>query len=91
MGHDAGTELADAVGSVQREANADTTRWLVTLTQAQARFIAGAQARGYEGSVITRVWEMIRGFALYGFPESHAIAFALLIAVSGYLKRYYPA
>src|SRR5690348_14477028 len=34
---------------------------------------------------------MIQGFALYGFPESHAVAFALLIAVSGYLKRYYPA
>ena len=27
----------------------------------------------------------------YGFPESHALAFALLIAVSGYLKHYYPA
>jgi error-prone DNA polymerase len=34
---------------------------------------------------------MIQGFALYGFPESHAVAFALLIAVSGYLKCYYPA
>ena len=55
------------------------------------RFITGARGRGYEDAVIARVWEMIQGFALYGFPESHAIAFALLIAVSGYLKRYYPA
>lgn len=55
------------------------------------RFVAGATERGYDEAVIERVWEMIRGFALYGFPESHAIAFALLIAVSAYLKRYYPA
>jgi len=55
------------------------------------RFVSGAQERGYDESVIERVWEMIGGFALYGFPESHAIAFALLIAVSAYLKRYYPA
>ncbi|MCA1667223.1 MAG: error-prone DNA polymerase, partial [Thermomicrobia bacterium] len=55
------------------------------------RFVSGGRERGYDDAVIERVWEMIQGFALYGFPESHAVAFALLIAVSGYLKRYYPA
>ncbi len=57
----------------------------------KARFVTGGRARGYTDEVIQTVWSMIQGFALYGFPESHAVAFALLIAVSGYLKRYYPA
>ncbi len=55
------------------------------------RFVTGGRSRGYEDAVIEMVWTMIQGFALYGFPESHAIAFAFLIAVSGYLKHYYPA
>lgn len=55
------------------------------------RFVTGGRTRGYADMVIETVWTMIQGFALYGFPESHAIAFAFLIAVSGYLKRYYPA
>ncbi len=55
------------------------------------RFVTGGRARGYDDAVIETVWTMIQGFALYGFPESHAIAFAFLIAVSGYLKHYYPA
>jgi len=66
-------------------------RSVAAMGHMQERFVAGARARGYMDEVIERVWGMIRGFALYGFPESHAIAFALLIAVSGYLKRYYPA
>lgn len=55
------------------------------------RFVSGGRERGYDDAVIETVWTMIQGFALYGFPESHAIAFAFLIAVSGYLKHSYPA
>ena len=54
------------------------------------RFVSGGHARGYTDAVIETVWTMIQGFATFGFPESHALAFALLIAVSGYLKHYYP-
>ncbi len=66
-------------------------RSVAAMAGLKERFVAGGRARGYEDGVIERVWEMIQGFALYGFPESHAVAFALLIAVSGYLKHYYPA
>lgn len=66
-------------------------RSVEAMERLKGQFIAGARGRGYTDEVIETVWKMIQGFALYGFPESHAIAFALLIAVSGYLKRYYPA
>ncbi|MDQ6834464.1 MAG: OB-fold nucleic acid binding domain-containing protein [Chloroflexota bacterium] len=61
------------------------------MARLKEEFVAGGRFRGYADGVIDRAWEMIQGFALYGFPESHAVAFALLIAVSGYLKHYYPA
>ncbi len=38
-----------------------------------------------------QVFRQIRGFGEYGFPESHAASFALLVYVSAWLKRYYPA
>ena len=66
-------------------------RSVAAMASLKERFVTGGRARGYEDGVIETVWTMIQGFALYGFPESHAIAFAFLIAVSGYLKRYYPA
>src|ERR1700688_3039392 len=34
---------------------------------------------------------MLSAFADYGFPESHAASFALIVYISGYLRRYYPA
>ena len=37
------------------------------------------------------VFQQIRGFGEYGFPESHAASFALLVYVSAWLKCYYPA
>lgn len=55
------------------------------------RFVVGAVARGYDERTVEDVWQMIQGFATYGFPESHALSFSLLIAVSAYLKKHYPA
>lgn len=66
-------------------------RSLEAMASLKERFVDGERGRGYDDAVIEAVWTMIQGFALYGFPESHAVAFAFLIAVSGYLKRYYPA
>ena len=37
------------------------------------------------------IYQQLAAFASYGFPESHALAFALLVYVSAYLKVYYPA
>jgi error-prone DNA polymerase len=55
------------------------------------RLIDGMLARGYERSFAERCFEQIKGFSEYGFPESHAASFALLVYVSAWLKRHQPA
>ncbi len=57
----------------------------------QRRLMAGMQARGYRRAFAERVYRQILGFGDYGFPESHAASFALLVYVSAWLKRYHPA
>ncbi|RDJ97436.1 error-prone DNA polymerase [Paraburkholderia lacunae] len=47
--------------------------------------------RGYEPGFINRICKQIEGFGEYGFPESHAASFALLVYLSAWLKRYEPA
>ena len=47
--------------------------------------------KGIKREFAERVFEQIRGFGEYGFPESHAASFALLVYVSAWLKRYHPA
>ncbi len=66
-------------------------RSVAAMAGLKERFVSGGRDRGYDDDVTLRVWEMIQGFALYGFAESHAASFALLIAVSGYVKHHYPA
>ncbi|WP_421684397.1 error-prone DNA polymerase [Stutzerimonas urumqiensis] len=48
-------------------------------------------AKGYEQAFITRIFEQIKGFGSYGFPESHAASFALLTYASSWLKCHEPA
>ncbi|WEJ74668.1 error-prone DNA polymerase [Pseudomonas sp. PSE14] len=48
-------------------------------------------ARGYEQEYIARIFEQIKGFGSYGFPESHAASFALLTYASSWLKCHEPA
>ena len=55
------------------------------------RLVDGMLANGYSADFAERVFKQIRGFGEYGFPESHAASFALLVYVSSWLKRYYPA
>ncbi len=55
------------------------------------KFITGMQERGYAPDFAERCFKQIEGFADYGFPESHAASFALLVYVSAWLKRHYPA
>ncbi len=53
-------------------------------------FIAGMLAKNYERDFAERCFSQIQGFGTYGFPESHAASFALLVYCSAWLKRYYP-
>lgn len=48
-------------------------------------------AKGYEQKFADRICKQIEGFGDYGFPESHAASFALLVYTSSWLKRYEPA
>ena len=54
------------------------------------KLIHGMVARGYSREFAENIFKQLEGFGSYGFPESHAIAFAHLVYVSCYLKRYYP-
>ena len=55
------------------------------------RLIDGMLARGYPRDFAERCFEQIKGFSEYGFPESHAASFALLVYVSAWLKCHHPA
>ncbi|MEM7505669.1 MAG: error-prone DNA polymerase [Pseudomonadota bacterium] len=55
------------------------------------RFIGGMLEKGYDPDFAERCFAQIEGFADYGFPESHAAAFALLVYVSAWLKCHHPA
>jgi len=61
------------------------------LQQYQDKLTAGLLARGYSPEFANRIIEQINGFGEYGFPESHAASFALLVYVSAWLKRHEPA
>ena len=54
------------------------------------RIIEGMTERGYETDFAEQVFEQIKGFGSYGFPESHAASFALLVYASAWLKCHHP-
>jgi len=54
------------------------------------RFVLGMTGRGYEKDFAERCFSQIEGFGEYGFPESHAASFALLVYASCWLKCHYP-
>jgi error-prone DNA polymerase len=55
------------------------------------KMVAGMVARGYAQDFAERCFHQIEGFGTYGFPESHAASFALLVYVSAWLKCHHPA
>ena len=57
----------------------------------QQKMIDGMLANGYERDFAERCFNQIKGFGEYGFPESHAASFALLVYASAWIKRYHPA
>jgi error-prone DNA polymerase len=54
-------------------------------------FFPAATANGYQLDVVTKIWEILRAFASFGFCKAHAAAFALPTYQSAWLKTHYPA
>ena len=61
------------------------------LTPFRDKLINGMLERGHDADFAERLYLQICGFGGYGFPESHAASFALLVYVSSWIKRHYPA
>lgn len=75
-------QLRRAMGAWRRSGVIDRFR---------VKLMDGMKARGLSPQFAEQVFNQIRGFGEYGFPESHAASFALLAYVSAWLKHYYPA
>lgn len=60
------------------------------VTKFQKKLIDGMKSNGYSEEFAHRIFKQLEGFGSYGFPESHAASFALLVYVSSWLKCYYP-
>ena len=67
-----------------------TFRRVGTIQTFQDKMIEGMAARGYERDFAERCFRQIEGFGEYGFPESHAASFALLVYASCWMKCRYP-
>ncbi len=61
------------------------------IDQFRIKLLDGMKSRGLTDEFAEHVFNQIRGFGEYGFPESHAASFALLVYASCYLKCHYPA
>ena len=61
------------------------------MKQIESRLREGMQRNGITDEAAEEIIRSIVSFALYGFPESHAASFALLVYASAYLKAHYPA
>ena len=60
------------------------------VSEMRDRFLAGMAANGYDAEFAARCFAQIEGFGSYGFPESHAASFALLVYASAWIKRHHP-
>lgn len=57
----------------------------------EAKLVNGMLERGHSEEFAQRIFNQMKGFGEYGFPESHAASFALLVYISAWLKRHQPA
>ncbi|ADL02260.1 error-prone DNA polymerase [Brevundimonas subvibrioides] len=62
-----------------------------TLHTYEHRMVGRMIERGYDPAFAQRCFDQIKGFGSYGFPESHAASFALLVYISSWIKRHHPA
>jgi error-prone DNA polymerase len=56
----------------------------------QDKLIGGMLKKGYQQEYAERIFKQLEGFGSYGFPESHAASFALLVYVSSWIKCHFP-
>ena len=61
-----------------------------TIGELQDKMVGRMVARGYDPEFAQRCFDQIKGFGDYGFPESHAASFALLVYISSWIKHHYP-
>ena len=61
-----------------------------TIEKLQEKMVGRMIARGYDADFAQRCFDQIKGFGEYGFPESHAASFALLVYISCWIKLHYP-
>ncbi len=61
-----------------------------TIETLQEKMVGRMVARGYSPEFSQKCFDQIKGFGEYGFPESHAASFALLVYISSWIKRHYP-
>ncbi|MEP7211269.1 MAG: error-prone DNA polymerase, partial [Alphaproteobacteria bacterium] len=83
-------KFTDADANGLRRAMA-TFRNVGTIHLFEEKMVEGMVGRGYEREFAQRCFEQIKGFGSYGFPESHAAAFAQLVYVSSWIKHHHPA
>ncbi len=76
---------ADGLRRSMATFRADGRLWIY-----KQKFIEGMSRRGYDPDFAARCFKQIEGFGAYGFPESHAISFAILVYVSAWLKHHHP-
>ena len=74
-------QLRRAMGAWRRSGVIDVFR---------KKLIDGMRTRGLSAQFAEQVFRQIRGFGEYGFPESHAASFALLVYISAWIKFHYP-
>jgi len=67
-----------------------TFRKMGTIQNFRIKMVEGMVERGYQRDFAERCFNQIQGFGEYGFPESHAASFALLVYVSAWLKCHHP-
>ncbi len=68
-----------------------TFRNVGTIHNYEQPFVDGMVGRGYNPTFAQDCFEQIKGFGSYGFPESHAASFSLLVYVSAWIKKHHPA
>ncbi|MEP2892294.1 error-prone DNA polymerase [Tateyamaria sp.] len=61
-----------------------------SVSEFRALFLRGMREKGYDDDFATRCFSQIEGFGAYGFPESHAASFALLVYASSWIKCHHP-
>ena len=76
-------ELRRAIASWKRKGN--------LIVQFGESLVGGMLERGYSEKFALQVFEQLKGFSGYGFPESHAASFALLVYVSAWIKCFHPS